>query len=100
MDLASTQSLLGEHDEAMQTINQAISEAPRTRDALYGPLLEEIRARIQVRNGEIDEPIAALTQLLQTNYAAGVTRSKLRLDIDWDPLRKDPRFQALLRNPT
>jgi TolB-like protein/Tfp pilus assembly protein PilF len=102
MELANAQSMLGEYDAAMTTINQAIAGTPRTRDALYGPLLEEWRARIQARHGERDAPIAALNQLLQTNYAAGVTRAKMRrdVDVDWDSLRDDPRFQALLKDPS
>ena len=100
LELANTQSLLGEYEPAMAAINQAIEGTPRTKDALFGPLLEETRARIQARHGETDAPIAALTQLLQTNYAAGVTRFKMQRDIDWESLRNDPRFQALLRNPT
>jgi hypothetical protein len=28
-----------------------------------------------------------------------VTRFKMQRDIDWESLRNDPRFQALLRDP-
>lgn len=97
MELANAQSLLGEYEPAMATINQAIAGTPRTKDALYGPLLEEMRARIQARHGETDAPIAALTQLLQTDYAAAVTPFKLQRDVDWDSLHGDPRFQALVK---
>ena len=100
LELANAQSLLGEYDAAMATINQAIAGTPSTRDALFGPLLEEMRARIQARHGERDAPIQTLVQLIKTNYAAGVTRSKLRHDIDWDSLRDDARIQALLKDPS
>ncbi len=96
MALANTQSMLGEYDVAIATIDAAIAATPRARDALYGGLLEEWRARIQARHGDRDAPIAALGGLLHTTYAAAVTLGKLRRDVDWDSLRGDTRFQALL----
>jgi len=95
--LALALSLLGDRDGAMRAIDHAIQVSPASTDALFGPLFEEHRARIQVRFGEIDAPIATLARLLKTNYAAAITVERLRLEADWDPLRGDPRFQALLQ---
>ena len=53
----------------MKTINRAIEQTPTSSDALYGPLLEDRRARIQAHFGETDAPIAALTRLLKLDYA-------------------------------
>jgi TolB-like protein/Tfp pilus assembly protein PilF len=94
--LSRALSELGDRDAALKTINRAIEQTPTSSDALYGPLLEERRARIQAHFGETDAPIAALTRLLKLEYASAITVASLRLDPDWDPLRNDARFKALL----
>jgi len=68
---------------------------PRTKDAAYGPGLEENLALIQARFGENSRAISTLTQLLQTPYFNPITPALLRLDPLWDPLRSDPTFQKL-----
>ena len=96
--LSRAYAALGDRDAAMKAINQAIEQTPASADALYGPLLEDRRARIQAQFGETDAPIAALTRLLTISYANAITVAQLRIDPDWDPLRSDPRFQALLKS--
>jgi len=97
MYLAQTYADLGERDAALTTINQAIAQTPASADAVYGPLLEDRRARIHAQFGQIDDAIAALARLLKIGYANEVTVAQMRLDPDWDPLRADARFQALLK---
>ncbi|HEY2396552.1 MAG TPA: tetratricopeptide repeat protein [Rudaea sp.] len=91
-------SELGDRDAALKTINRAIEQTPASADALYGPLLEDRRARIQAHFGETDAPIAALERLLKIAYANSITVAQMRLDPDWDALRGDARFQALLNS--
>jgi TolB-like protein/Flp pilus assembly protein TadD len=98
LHLSHAYAALGNRDAALNTINQAIAQTPASADALYGPLLEDRRAQIQAQFGETDAPIAALTRLLKLGYANGVTVAQMRLDPDWDPLRGDARFKALLES--
>jgi serine/threonine-protein kinase len=51
-------------------------------------------AAIQVRVGEYDAALAILDQLLTTPSDFSI--EQLRLLPQWDPLREDPRFEALL----
>ena len=51
-------------------------------------------AEIYAWVGEYDEAFRVLDHLLHTPN--GMTVPLLKLDPAWDPLRKDPRFQALI----
>jgi hypothetical protein len=58
-------------------------------------------ALIYARLGENDEAIEMIQSLLQTPAAvffgeASMSYSELRLRWQWDPLRNDPRFKAIL----
>lgn len=57
-----------------------------TRPALFAPVLAAL-----VRN---DEAMAAARETVATPF--GVPREKLLYGPAWDPLRNDPRFQALV----
>ena len=98
--LARSYADLGDRDAALRAINRAIEQTPVSADALYGPLLEDRRARIQAQFGEIDAAIAVLPRLLKLGYANVLTVAQMRLDPDWDPLRGDARFEALLKSDT
>ena len=60
---------------------------------------------IYARVGEIDQAIPLIEQLLKTPGAVdsvdySITLNDLKYRWEWDPLRKDPRFQKLLeQNP-
>ena len=81
----------------MRTGRQGKVVAEYEKNALFKPIAETFRANALAQLGEIDAAIAALPHLLQV--PGGVHAGELRYSPYWDPLRKDPRFQALLKNP-
>jgi TolB-like protein/Tfp pilus assembly protein PilF len=96
--LALIDAGLGERDLAIKEAEHAIELVPASRDALAGPSLEEVRARVLARFGDKEGAIPALQHLLTTPYVTNgtpITPALLRLDPSWDNLRDDPRFQKL-----
>jgi len=63
-------------------------------DALQRPTAEQALAQVQTLAGDHAAAIATLESSLK--LPGGLTIPLLRLDPVWDPLRADPRFQALL----
>ena len=66
-------------------------------DALFKPIAEAFRAKALAQLGEVDAAIDVLPHLLEV--PGGIHPGDLRYSPYWDPLRKDPRFEALLKNP-
>ena len=64
------------------------------RDAYDRPLLSELRAKIFAQAGLVDEALAELEPLLAGPSITNV--HMVRLDPRYDPIRDNPRFQALL----
>ena len=87
---------LGLKDEAITQGRRAVELLPISRDAFAGPEYLAYLAQIYVSVGENDQAIAILKQLMSIPAGLSMSASMLRLDPVWDPLRKDPHFQALL----
>jgi tetratricopeptide (TPR) repeat protein len=100
-DLALTTMGLGDKAAAFGLTERAIAMTPIEKDAMSGPGLIEVLARVAARMGEPDRAIAALQKLLSIPYESGpvsdvpLTPALLRLDPMFDPLRNDPQFEKL-----
>src|SRR5881409_1391678 len=85
---------LGEKDAAIAEGRRAVELLPESQDALDGPKMTVELAQIYAWTGETDQALQLIDRSLSTPN--GVTVPFLALDPMWDPLRDDPRFQALI----
>jgi len=107
-DLGLLYAYLGRNEEAIREARRAVDLVPASKDATSAPLLADMLALVYARTGETDQAIALIERLLTTPGAVltinspncyGITLMELRLRWEWDPLRKDPRFQKILAGP-
>ena len=85
---------LGRKQEAITQGKRAVELLPESQDAMDGPKITASLAEIYALTGETDETLRLIDHLL--NVPNGLTVPALKLDPAWDPLRKDPRYQALI----
>jgi TolB-like protein/Flp pilus assembly protein TadD len=85
---------LGQKDEAINEGKKAVELLPESQDAVDGPKATAALAEIYAWIREQDEAFRLLDHLL--TVPNGLTVPTVKLDPVWDPLRKDPRFQALI----
>jgi len=85
---------LGRKQEAITQGKRAVELLPESQDAMDGPKITASLAEIYALTGETDEALRLIDHLL--NVPNGLTVPALKLDPAWDPLRKDPRYQALI----
>ncbi len=85
---------LNRKEEAIKEGKRAVELLPESQDAFDGPGIAETLAQIYAWTGERDHAFSLLDHLLTTPNYFNVPI--LKLDPVWDPLRSDPRFQALI----
>ena len=94
IQLAKVLAYLGEKDAALNEARRAAEILPESKDAFGGPEITAGVAEVCSIVGENSRAIELLDGLL--GRPSPVTVPLLKLSPAWDPLRSDPRFQALL----
>ncbi|PIB03528.1 hypothetical protein AMR42_18890 [Limnothrix sp. PR1529] len=82
---------LGRYEEAIASYDQALQFKPNLYQAWYG------KAICYVKQGQVDEAINHLRQAIKLDSDARNWAKEA--DSDFDPIRPDPRFQALIQEP-
>lgn len=85
---------LGNREQAIRFGEAATAALPIERDAFDGATLATNLAAIYAQVGEKERALHSLGQLRGVPMAA--TPGNLRVEPEWDALREDPRFKALL----
>jgi TolB-like protein/Tfp pilus assembly protein PilF len=93
VQLAKVLAWLGEKDAAIAEAQRAMDLRPESKDAFEGPPITEQAAQVYATLGDNARAIELLDGLL--SRPSEVTLHALKLNPAWDPLRKDPAFQAL-----
>src|SRR6059058_5408296 len=94
VQLAKVLAYLNEKDSALAEAQHATELLPESKDAFGGPEITGGVAEVHAILGDNDRAIEILDGLL--GRPSAVTVQGLKVNPIWDPLRNDPRFQALI----
>ena len=88
-------AVLGNKEDAIREGERAVELTPVSKNAIEGATLVRYLAVIYAWSGDKDR---AIQRLAETTYLPGshVSYGYLRLHPLWDPLRGDPRFEAIV----
>jgi TolB-like protein/tRNA A-37 threonylcarbamoyl transferase component Bud32/Flp pilus assembly protein TadD len=86
---------LGNKEDAIREGQRAVELMPTSKSAIDGAMMIQYQAVIYAWTGDKDRAIERLTEAVKLpgNH---VTYGHLRLNPFWDPLRGDPRFEAII----
>ncbi len=85
---------LGRKEEAIREGERGVALSPVSEDATSGPYMQHQLARIYMLVGEQAKALDQLEPLMKIPYF--LSPSWLKIDPNFDPLRKNPRFQKLV----
>ena len=94
LQLAKALAQLGEKEAALAEAQHASELLPESKDAFGGAEIAAGVAEVYAVLGDNDRVIDVLDGLL--TRPTGVTAQGLKINPIWDPVRGDPRFQALI----
>ena len=87
-------SLRGEHEEAIAQCERARQIMPLENDGVHGVAIAILCVRVQARSGDIEGALDRLEILMDIGW--DMSHWMLALDPEWDFLRGNPRFDALV----
>ena len=93
--LGVVDAALGNKEDAIREGQRAVELLPVSKSALEGPLLIQYLAVIYAWTDDKDRAIERLAAAAKLP-GGHVTYGYLRLNPLWDPLRRDPRFEAIV----
>ena len=102
-DVARCCAAMGDHDAALAAARRAVALRPVANNQNVGRAMLDILAEVAAQVNEPDLAIQTLQSLRHAQYEGAmvgncpVNAAILRLYPMFDPLRNDPRFQALCR---
>jgi TolB-like protein len=91
---ASAYAVRGEKSKAMADMQKLVQEFPFSKDAVRAPQELDNLANVAVLVGDYNTAIVTLQKLL--TVPALTSKAYVRVHPFYDPLRRDPRFQALI----
>lgn len=95
--LGRTYAALGLEQQAIEEGEKAMALLPVAEDARRSPAHELNMARIHAALGNNDQALDTIERLLSIPFDQ-VSPGMLHADPAWNPLRKEPRFEALLHH--
>jgi eukaryotic-like serine/threonine-protein kinase len=94
VELGRALAYLGRKEEAIREGERGVALDPVVKDALRGPYIQHRLVRIYMLVGEPEKALDQLEPLLKIPYF--LSPGWLKIDPNFDPLRKNPRFQKLV----
>jgi PAS domain-containing protein len=89
---------MGRKADAIKEGERATAMLPMSADAGLGSYVQHQLVRVYILTGEPEKALDRLEPLLRTPY--DLSPGMLRVDPNFDPLRRNPRFQRLADRPT
>ncbi len=94
VELGHALAFLGRREDAIREGERGVALDPVAKDALMGPYIQHRLVRIYMLVGEPEKALDQLEPLLKIPYF--LSPGWLKIDPNFDPLRKNPRFQKLV----
>jgi serine/threonine-protein kinase len=97
-EIAAAELGLGQTDAALASVAKSEMLATQSGDKFFGPGLMQVQASLYAEAGRPDLAVPLLEKALATpGISFFYSPAMLWIDPAWDPIRQDPRFQALLK---